>query len=182
MVRRLQSGDERAFRDLVSQEGDRIYNLCFRMLRNQAEAEEITQEVFIVVFKKIGVFRGDSKLSTWIYRITVNHCKNRLEFLARRGAGKSVEYTEARLAKKSAEETAGPGAALELAELSQELEHALAELDEEKRMLIILRDMEELSYEEISQIMDIPKGTVKSRIHRARKSLRECLEKSGRLR
>src|SRR5512138_2589654 len=84
MVRRLRDRDERAFRELVDIHRDRVYRITFRMLGNRAEAEDVAQEVFIAVFKTIETFRADSKLSTWLYRVAVNHCKNRIKYLARR--------------------------------------------------------------------------------------------------
>src|SRR5512146_2053476 len=83
-LRRLHERDERAFRELVEGHRDRVYNICYRMLGHRHEAEDVAQEVFITVFKTIETFRGDSKFSTWLYRVAVNHCKNRIKYLARR--------------------------------------------------------------------------------------------------
>ena len=84
LLRRLRDRDERAFRELVEAHRDRVYNITFRMLGNRAEAEDVAQEVFIAVFKTIQDFRAESKFSTWLYRVAVNHCKNRIKYLARR--------------------------------------------------------------------------------------------------
>src|SRR5688572_24895560 len=84
LLRRLQQRDERAFRELVEEHRDRVYSITFRMLGNRAEAEDLAQEVFISVFKTIDTFRGDAKISTWLYRVAVNHAKNRIKYLARR--------------------------------------------------------------------------------------------------
>src|SRR5881392_1947615 len=84
LLKRLRARDERAFRELVSAHRDRIYNITYRMLGNKSEAEDVAQEVFITVFKTIDTFREESKFSTWLYRVTVNHCKNRIKYLARR--------------------------------------------------------------------------------------------------
>ena len=84
LLRRLRDRDERAFRDLISAHRDRVYNVTFRMLGNKPEAEDVAQEVFITVFKSIDSFREDSKLSTWLYRVAVNHCKNRRLYQKRR--------------------------------------------------------------------------------------------------
>ena len=179
LVRRLQKGDERAFRELVQKEGDRVFNLCLKMLRSKSEAEDVAQDVFISVFKKISSFRGDAKLSTWIYRIAVNCCKNRLQYLQRRGAGRSMEFSDGVAQDRPEMRATSPRQKLETKELQTQLERALEQLDEEKRLLIILRDVEDLSYADIGAITDIPTGTVKSRIHRARKSLREILESTN---
>src|SRR3954463_3741831 len=84
LLRRLRDRDERAFRELVEAHRDRVFNITFRMLGNRAEAEDVAQEVFIAVFKTIETFREESKFSTWLFRIAVNHCKNRIKYLARR--------------------------------------------------------------------------------------------------
>src|SRR6201992_2470549 len=84
LLRRLRDRDERAFRELIDGHRDRVYNLTYRMLGNRAEAEDVAQEVFITVFKTIESFREEAKFSTWLYRVTVNHCKNRIKYLARR--------------------------------------------------------------------------------------------------
>src|SRR5262245_59341896 len=94
LIRRLRSRDEKAFRELIETYRDRVYNLSFRMVGNREEAEDLAQEVFITVFKSIETFRGDSKFSTWLYRITANHCKNRIKYLARRYDRKQAEYDD----------------------------------------------------------------------------------------
>src|SRR6266850_7376865 len=94
LLRRLRDRDERAFRELIEAHRDRVYNITFRMLGNRAEAEDVAQEVFITVFKTIETFREESKFSTWLFRVTVNHCKNRIKYLARRFTKSSDELDE----------------------------------------------------------------------------------------
>src|SRR5689334_940703 len=94
LIRRLRERDEAAFRELVATYGDQVFNLTFRMLNNRAEAEDLAQEVFITVFKSIDQFRGDAKLSTWLYRVPANHCKNRIKYLARRHERGTTEFDE----------------------------------------------------------------------------------------
>src|SRR5579862_9425741 len=84
LLRRLRDRDERAFRELIEAHRDRVFNITYRMLGNRAEAEDVAQEVFITVFKTIETFREEARFSTWLYRVTVNHCKNRIKYLARR--------------------------------------------------------------------------------------------------
>jgi RNA polymerase sigma-70 factor, ECF subfamily len=183
LIRRLRDRDERAFREMVDEYGDRVFNLTYRMLGNREEAEDLAQEVFITVFKSIDTFRGDSKLSTWLYRITANHCKNRIKYLARRH-----DRGKAELDERAEGGTDGPSLGaprpsprpdlqLEGAEMEQVLQEAIADLEEEQRILVILRDVEDLSYEEICAITELPEGTVKSRLHRARLALRKKLLK-----
>ena len=182
LVRRLKDRDEKAFREMVEEYRDRVFSLTYRMLGSREEAEDLAQEVFITIFKSIDSFRGDSKLSTWLYRVTANHCKNRIKYLARRHDRDRAELTErieggdgATLATRRP--SARPDAQLEGAQMEQILQHAIAELDEEQRILVILRDVEDLSYEEICAITELPDGTVKSRLHRARMALRKKLLK-----
>lgn len=183
LIRRLKERDETAFRELVETYRDRVFNMTFRMLGNREEAEDVSQEVFITVFKSIDSFRGDAKFSTWLYRVTANHCKNRIKYLARRHDRSKSEFDE-RIDRNAAaggttapSEIRRPDQQVEGAETAAMVQRLIAELDEDHRVLIVLRDIEELSYEEICQITDLPEGTVKSRLHRARQALRKKIIK-----
>ena len=176
LVRRLRARDEAAFRELVSEHRDRIYNLTLRMLGNKAEAEDVAQEVFITVFKTIDSFREEAKFSTWLYRVAVNHCKNRIKYLARRHDRSKDELDE----NAGAVAEAGPPGpmrrpdrAVEGAQMEVVLQEAIASLDEDHRVVVVLREIEDLSIEEICEITGLPDGTVKSRLHRARLALRK---------
>jgi RNA polymerase sigma-70 factor (ECF subfamily) len=182
LIRKLKERDETAFRELVETYRDRVFNMTFRMLGNREEAEDVSQEVFITVFKSIDSFRGDAKFSTWLYRVTANHCKNRIKYLARRHDRSKSEFDE-RIDRKAAaggttapSEIRRPDHQVEGAETAELIQRLIAELEEDHRVLIVLRDIEELSYEEICQITDLPEGTVKSRLHRARQALRKKLK------
>jgi len=184
LIRRLKDRDEQAFREMVEEYRDRVFRLTYRMLGNREEAEDLAQEVFITIFKSIDSFRGDSKFSTWLYRVTANHCKNRIKYLARRHDRDRTELSErveggatGGSSMAAPRPVARPDAQLEGAQLEQILQQAIAELDEEQRILVILRDVEDLSYEEICAITELPDGTVKSRLHRARMALRKKLLK-----
>ena len=180
LIRRLQQHDERAFRQCVRLYQDKVYSLVFRMLGSQAEAEDVSQEVFVTVFKSIDSFRGDSKFSTWLYRIAANHCKNRIKYLKRRAHKQTGELDDAAerelLGSSSStlgQQQASPVEALEGLQLGSIVQRAITKLDEEHRLLLVLRDVEELSYEEIMQVTGLAEGTVKSRLHRARLVLKE---------
>jgi RNA polymerase sigma-70 factor, ECF subfamily len=183
LVRRLRDRDEKAFREITEQYGSRVFNLTYRMLGNREEAEDVAQEVFITVFKSIDSFRGDSKFSTWLYRITANHCKNRIKYLSRRHDRQQSEFEEGVLRHNPESQLTAPAPSprpdkqLEGMELEQLVQEALATLDEEQRILIVLRDIEELSYKEICDVTSLPEGTVKSRLHRARLALRQKIIK-----
>ncbi len=179
LVERLKRRDEAAFNELIRLYQARIFRLVFRMLGDRAEAEDLAQEVFITVFKSIDGFRGDSKLSTWLYRVATNHCKNRIKYLDRRARGKKKEFDE--IAEHGALDSATmnpsahiarPDQMLEALQKEKILQEAIGALDDEHRELIVLRDIEHMSYEQIQEITGLAEGTVKSRLHRARHALR----------
>lgn len=182
LIRKLRDRDEKAFREVVRQYGDQVYNMTYRMLGNREEAEDVAQEVFITVFKSIDSFRGDSKFSTWLYRVTANTCKNRIKYLARRHDRDQSEYDEsidrggAAGAVTAPNPSPRPDRALEGVELEIKLQQAIDSLDEDHRLLVVLRDIQELAYEEICEITGLPDGTVKSRLHRARAALKKKMQ------
>ncbi len=183
LIRRLQQRDEVAFSEVVRLYQHKVYNLLFRMIGNHEEAEDLAQEVFVTVFKSIETYRGEAKLSTWILRIAANHAKNRIKYLSRRRTS-GQELRDGTDATEMADEgkapaqshVATPDAIFEAAETERIMQAAIAQLDEEQRLLVVLRDVEELSYEEIVEITALPEGTVKSRLHRARMALKDLLE------
>jgi RNA polymerase sigma-70 factor (ECF subfamily) len=178
LVERLKRRDEAAFNELVRLYQAKIFRLVFRMIGDKAEAEDLAQEVFVTVFKSIDTFRGDSKLSTWLYRVATNHCKNKIKYLSRRARGSKKEFDE--VADRDAVESATMATSAQIPR-PDELTHAkqtesiiqraLAELDDDQRELVILRDIENMTYEDIQQMTGLPEGTVKSRLHRARLAL-----------
>lgn len=184
-VRRLQARDETAFNELVVTYERRVFALVFRMLGRREEAEDLAQEVFVQVFKAIDQFRGDSKLSTWIYRIAVNLCKNRTKYLARRHAGSEddVDAMADRAPLSTAKgvsvgDVGRPDELVEGMQLEVVVKRAIAQIDTDFRQVLILRDVEDMSYEEIAAVTGLAEGTVKSRIHRARAQLRALVEKA----
>jgi RNA polymerase sigma-70 factor (ECF subfamily) len=183
-IGRLKRRDEDAFNEIVRLYMDKVFSLVYRMIGNRAEAEDIAQDVFITVFKTVDSFRGESKFSTWLLRIAANHCKNRIKYLARRptdasglndpGEGAPVDHGGPPLQSH----IDGPDVLLEAAQAEAIMQAAINELEEEHRLLIILRDVEELSYQEIGEITGLPEGTIKSRLHRARMAIKEKLDKN----
>ena len=178
LVERLKEQDEQAFNELVRLYQGRIFRLVFRMIGDRAEAEDLSQEVFVTVFKAIKNFRGDSKLSTWMYRVATNHCKNRIKYLGRRGHGKKKELDE--IADAAAIESATmntsaqvprPDEALQGRQIEVFVQKALIALSDEQRELVVLRDIENMTYDEIQDVTGLAAGTVKSRLHRARLAL-----------
>ena len=178
---RAAAGDGGAFDALVVLYTERVFAVAFRMLADRAEAEDLTQEVFVTLHRALHTFRGESKLSTWIYRITKNRCLNRLKFLKRRKMSELCDIDDPAVANGCPDPstlraaTRDPHRKLHNDELSRLIEGSLLELPQEQRALVVLRDLEDLSYEEIVEITGLPLGTVKSRLHRARLQLAKAL-------
>ncbi len=188
LVDRLVARDERAFNALVRLYERRVFALVLRMIGNRAEAEDLAQEVFVQVFKAVGSFRGESKLSTWIYRIAINLCKNRSKYLRVRHAGEQdeLEAVQERVPLGQGSQARGanvgvidrPDEMVAGKQVERIVQRAILELEPSFRECLVLRDVEDLSYEEIGAITGLPPGTVKSRIHRARAQLKEIVEKA----
>src|SRR5258708_6325894 len=167
-IERLRARDERAFNELVKRYERRVFGLLLRLIGRRDEAEDLAQEVFVQVFKAIGGFRGEAKLSTWIFRIAVNLSKNRTKYLARRridsqdhfdGVGDDAPLLGAKDATMAV--IARPDELLSGMELEAIVERSIADLEPEFREVLILRDVEDLSYEEIGDITGLADGTVK---------------------
>jgi RNA polymerase sigma-70 factor (ECF subfamily) len=173
LISKLRRGDASAFEALVRAHQDRVYDFCVRMLNDREEAFDLTQEIFLSIHQNVDKFRADAKLTTWIFRISRNHCLNRLKYLKRRGRGRSDEFGESneKVISDSMGGSASPDEMVTRKRERQLVHQAIEELDEEQRSLVVLRDVEGLSYEEIMEITELPEGTVKSRLHRAREKL-----------
>jgi RNA polymerase sigma-70 factor (ECF subfamily) len=186
LIARLKERDERAFNEIVRTHGDKVFSLVYRMIGNRAEAEDLAQEVFVTVFKTVDGFRGESKFSTWLLRIAANHCKNRIKYLSRRrtdatGLDDLAEDKLSDMGRAPAHSHIdAPDVLLEAAELDGIMQKAIGLLEEDHRLLIVLRDVEELSYEEIGEVTGLPEGTIKSRLHRARMTIKEYLTRRTR--
>ena len=175
LIIRLKKRDERAFARLVREFQTPVFNLTYRMLGRREEALDLSQEVFVTVFKAIGSFRGESKLSTWIYRIAVNHCRNRIKYLARRRQERHQSIQDHVRGEESLPSTdARPDAVMEGQRAQDVLREAIAALPEDQRAVLVLRDIQGMTYEEIVDATGLALGTVKSRIFRARKTVAEA--------
>ena len=180
LIRRLKARDEEAFSELVRTHQHKVFNLVFRILGDRQEAEDVAQEVFVAVFKYIEGFRGDAQLSTWLFRVATNTARNRLKYLARRSqrAHQPIEDTSERRfsTASSPSRPSSPSEAAMGKELEQILQEGLNALPEIHRTIVVLRDVEHLSYDEIADVVELPVGTVKSRLFRARAALRAFVE------
>ena len=179
LVQRARQGDEGAFAALVEQNQGRIYHLALRMTGNPDDAAELCQEAFLNAWKGLGKFQGESSFSTWLYRLASNAC---VDLMRREGrhsnaAGPSLNDEETGL---DVPDTApSPQESAERKELREQIEEGLRSLSPEHRQVLILREIHQLSYEEIAQSLELDLGTVKSRINRGRKQLRNFLIRSG---
>ena len=179
LIRKLRQRDEDAFRQLVLLYQKKVFLLVFRMIADRQEAEDISQEVFITVFKNIESFRGESKFSTWLFRISTNLCKNRLKYLKRRARGRTQPIDKTSPAELThhplSNSPSTPDKVAQGHQLEGVVQRALQEIDDEFRVLIVLRDIQGLPYNEIGDITGLNQGTVKRRLHRARAALRTSL-------
>jgi RNA polymerase sigma-70 factor, ECF subfamily len=171
-LRRLRAGDARAFEEFVHLYQHRVFGVALRMLGSAAEAEEIAQEVFLRAHRALAEFRGDAKLSTWLYAIASRLCLTRLGS-SERSMVRQGEESLLRLPHPAS----GPDAAIEQGELEAALHRAISELPDERRIVVVLRDLEGLSYDEIAAALGLEPGTVRSRLHRARMDLKDKLER-----
>ncbi len=177
LLTKARQGDVRAFEELTSGYYTKVYNICARMLNNPDDASEQAQETFIKAFKYIKDFKGNSTFSTWIYRIATNTC---LDFI-RKNKNKSTlsieqeTFEEVTIKDRLYSSSPGPEVIAEINEQKAAIKKAMSEMNEKNRVIIVLRDFMGLSYDQISETLETPVGTVKSRISRARSELRELL-------
>jgi len=181
LVALLRERNEDAFEEFVRRYSGNVFNIAMRMLGNRAEAEDLSQDIFITVFKRIETFRGDSSLSTWLYRVTVNHCKNRIKYLSRRHDLMKREYDDAtECGRGDGRAVAGavhrPDEIVEAMQTEGLIQKALESIDEDHRTILILREIECMSYTQIGEIMLLEEGTVKSKLHRARSAFMKRME------
>ncbi len=182
LVDRFRGGDATAFDQLVSRYWDRIYAMVNQLLRNAQDAEEVTQDAFIRAHRGLVNFRGDSAFSTWLYQIATNLARNRYWYWWRRKRDKSISFdapfgpdNDSTIADIIPSEQETPEDATVTQEFVNRVAQCMDLLNEKHREILILRNVQNLAYEEIAEILGISVGTVKSRIARARESLREKL-------
>ncbi len=173
LVKKVQSGDKRAFDMLVVKYQHRIMALVNRYVQDSAEIQDIAQEVFIKAYRALADFRGDSAFYTWLYRIAVNTAKNHLVTMGRRPPTQDIDVIDAEQFSdaRGLRDMASPDRLLQKEQLEQVVYDAMKQLPEELKEAILLREIEGLSYEQIASVMSCPIGTVRSRIFRAREAI-----------
>lgn len=177
LIARLQKRDEAAFEELIRQYEKKVYSLCFRMCGNSEDAEEAAQDAFLALWRGIDRFRQESSLSTWIYRLATNACIDTLR--RRKKQSGSVSLDDEELFVDAVDTSPQPQETVEHREAQKLLQEGLSALLEEYRKVLILREIEGLSYTEIAESASIELGTVKSRISRGRSLLRNFLSGNG---
>lgn len=175
------NGDSTAFDELVRRYKDRVYNVVYRFLGNREDALDVAQEVFIRAYGSIGAYQGRAQVFTWLYTIAANLARNRIRDSKRKGRnqGSSLEALHESapgVAERALRSSSNPGDEAVKRELEEVLQRCLEELPEQYRMTFVLRTFDDRSYDEIAEIMECPKGTVKSRLNQARKMLHERLK------
>lgn len=181
LIERCLKGDEKAYEELLCKYRNSVFSICLRMVRNRTTAEDIAQEVFIKVFSALNRYDPTYPFSSWLNRITSNLCIDHLRREKERtiSLDQPVGGDDSDLLIQLPAGTAGPDREMESKEMMAILEDALGKLPEHYRIIVILRHQEQLSYEEISDTLGIPLGTVKARIHRARNMIMEHFRKKG---
>lgn len=178
LVEKYKSGDATAFDLLVEKYLNNVYGIAFSIVRNSEDAYDLAQDAFVKLFQKLETFKGDSRFYTWLYRITYNLC---IDFVRKRRM-KTVSIDEQdklpadQIVSFSSKTSETPGEELDRKELNEMIEKCLAQLPENQRAAIILRDIKGCSYTEIAEILEVSEGTVMSRLYYARKKMAELLE------
>lgn len=175
LVRRVQKGDRRAFDLLFDRYQHKIQGLVSRFIRGHEEIEDVVQESFIKAYRALPRFRGDSAFYTWLYRIAINTAKNYLVARNRRPPGVDIDVADAEFidGADALRQVDDPESELRRDDLEKAIKSAIADLPDDLRSAVTLREFDGLSYEQIAQIMDCPVGTVRSRIFRAREAIDE---------
>lgn len=175
IIARARRGDADAFEQLVVAYRDQVFRLALRMCGNETDADEVAQEAFLSAWKGLPNFRGESRFSTWLYQLTTHAAIDLLRREKRQAAAEDIDGIPI------VDDGPSPQQQAERAETRREIQSALMQLPEEYRQVLVLRFMQELSYEEIGQALKLPAGTVKSRLNRAKAQLKGVLSRSGNL-
>lgn len=179
LIKEAKKGNVEAFEELIKQSQKRVFNIAYKMMGNYDDANELAQEAFIKAYKSIKKFKGNSLFSTWIYRITTNVC---LDELRRRRNKKTIsldeeiKYNDGEIKWQIKDESPGPEKIFGEKEFKRLVNQYIESLPVDYKTVIILRDIQGFTYKEIAEILNSPEGTIKSRINRARKALRDILK------
>lgn len=171
-IREVLAGNKQAYAPIIEKYKNPLYATILRMTKNPHDAQDLVQESFIKVYQQLGKYEGTGSFSSWMYRVAMNHCMD--EFRKKRYKMKHVEMDEV-----TAQNTNHPEVIFLKQEKSRQLERLIATLPEDERMIILLRYVNELSYNEISELVDAPLSTVRNKLHRAKKKMRDTVKREG---
>jgi len=184
-VRRAQNGDTAAFEAVVNAFSGRMYNLAYRISGNAEDAADLTQEIFVKLYRTLDKFAWRSSFSTWLYALAANTCRSGMRRLRRISSAEVVHLDAGKRGEPNPasadtiENRPGPSENAEMSDLADKIHAAIGELDEDFRLAIVLRDIQGLSYDEIAEVVGCSIGTVKSRLARARLKVRDMLTSEG---
>ncbi|MDQ2085267.1 sigma-70 family RNA polymerase sigma factor [Herbivorax sp. ANBcel31] len=184
LIEQAKSGSIEAFEQLIEKCQKKVFNIAFKMMGNYEDASELAQEAFIKAYKSIKKFKGDSLFSTWIYRITTNVCLDELRKRKNKkviSLDEYIKYDGEEIKRQVKDESPGPEKVFEKREIKNIMKKCIDSLPIEYKTVVVLRDIQGFSYEEIAKIIKCPEGTVKSRINRARKALKDILKNNKEL-
>jgi RNA polymerase sigma-70 factor (ECF subfamily) len=183
VIESCKAGDQKAFAEMVLQSQKKVFNIAYRMLGNSEEAKDLAQEVFVSVFNSIKDLREEIKFDSWLTQITLNHCRNRWKYLKRRQYFNSdslddpVEAEDEDVPRAIYDPSDNPETLYEKKMIQELVQRGLQKLKEDQRELLVLRDLQGFSYEEMCELLSLPEGTIKSKLHRARMDLKHVLER-----
>jgi RNA polymerase sigma-70 factor (ECF subfamily) len=185
VIESCKAGNEKAFAEIVFHYQKKVFNIAYRMLGNFEEAKDLAQEVFISVFESIKDLKEEIKFDAWLTQITLNHCRNRWKYLKRRQYFNSeslddpIETEDGNMPRAIVDPSDNPESLYEKKMIQQFIQRGLLQLKEDQRELLVLRDLQGFSYGEMGELLGLPEGTIKSKLHRARMELKEVLEMSA---
>lgn len=183
LVRLARCGDEGAYEQLVVGHQRRAFNVAYRMLGDYDEAADVTQEAFVQAYRSLGGFRGEARFGNWLLTIVLNQCRNRLKHWKRRARSKHDSLSDpiggedSDLRRELSDPAPNPLEQLASRQLEELVREEVRHLDEEQATVLVLRELQDIGYEEIAQMLGVPVGTVKSRLHRGRAALAERLQR-----
>lgn len=182
LIKKCQQGDVEAFEKLILSYQKKVYTIAYRYMGRREEAEDLAQEAFIKVYRSLKTFRGDSSFSTWLYHVVTNVCRDALRKNSRKLEEDSLDCAvtteKGEIRREIVDWSMSPALLYEQKELGEFLQSLIDQLSPEYKAVIVMREIQDMSYDEIAQAMDCSLGTVKSRLSRARKTLRDMIESS----
>ncbi|MFC5602018.1 RNA polymerase sigma factor [Sporosarcina koreensis] len=172
LIQQVLAGDKQAYAHIINKYKNQLYATILRMTKNPQDAQDLVQDAFIKVYRNLGKYDASGSFSSWLYRVAINHCMD--EFRKKRYSTIQVEIDEAKVVNRE-----HPEVVFLKKEKSRQLERLIATLPEDERLIILLRYVNEISYEEIGEVMDVPLSTVRNKLHRAKKKMRETVKREG---